>query len=98
MHNSNPKTVAKLAHNEFSHMNQEEINSKLKGFKVNGFNRITKRGVGTAIRYSSFNGAVIKIPFYSYVPTAGYTAPASVGLIRDFNFSVKHKYLYSYCI
>jgi hypothetical protein len=64
-------------------MSQEEINSKLKGLKVNGFNRITKRGVGTAIKYSTFNGAVIKIPFYSYVPTPGYIAPASVGLLRN---------------
>jgi len=54
----------------------------LKGFKVPDM-VVEKRAVGSAIRYSSFNGAVMNIPFNTYVPTSGYVAPASVGLLRN---------------
>jgi hypothetical protein len=62
-------------------MSQSEINSQLKGFNVNG--QYLKRGVGSQIFWSSFNGASLKIPIFSYTPTPGYTAPASVGLLKN---------------
>ena len=79
-HNSDPKHVAKLSHNDFSHLSQEEINSQLKGGKFSAQPGIVKRGVGNQIYWSTFNGASLKIPVYSYGSTSGYTAPASVGL------------------
>ncbi len=59
-------------------MSQEEINSKLKGFRVNGFDITKKRGIGSEIK-PYFNGARIHLPFNNYVSTKGYAAPASVG-------------------
>ncbi len=86
-HNNNPKTLAKLGHNDYSYMSHEEINSKLKGFRVNGFNIIKKRGIGSAIN-TYFNGAKINLPFYYYVSTKGYTAPVSVGLLLEISYNI----------
>ena len=79
-HNRNPKHVADLGLNDFSHLSQEEINSQLKGGKFGAQPGIVKRGVGNQINWSSFNGAILKVPVYSYMSTPGYKAPASVGL------------------
>jgi len=89
-HNSNPKHLAKLSLNDFSHMSQSEINSQLKGFNVNA--QYLKRGVGSQLGWSSFNGASLKIPIFSYIPTPGYTAPASVDWTqRGFNTPVRNQ-------
>lgn len=89
-HNRNPKHVAELGLNDFSHLSQEEINSQLKGGKFGAQPGIVKRGVGNQINWSSFNGAILKVPVYSYTSTPGYTAPASVDWTkRGFNTPVR---------
>ena len=79
-HNSKPGKRIKLAHNEFSHLSQKEIDAQLKGFKID-VSTIEKRGVGGAVGWSSFNGVKLSVPLNYYVPTTGYTPPASVGLL-----------------
>jgi hypothetical protein len=58
-------------------LSQEEINSKLKGLVIQ--HQISKRDISNPITYSSFNGVKLSIPWFSYVSTTGYVAPASVG-------------------
>ena len=58
-------------------MSHEEIESKLKGALITPETK--KRDISSPIPYSSFNGVKLRIPWLSYVSTAGYVAPASVG-------------------
>ena len=76
-HNSIPDKLIELGFNEFSHLSKEEIDSKLKGLAITP--EMRKRDISSPISYSSFNGVKLSIPWLSYVSTAGYVAPASVG-------------------
>jgi hypothetical protein len=90
-HNSNPNKLAELGHNEFSHLSKEEINSKLKGLVILPESN-NKRDVSNPIVYSSFNGVKLSIPWFSYVSTPGYTAPASVDWRqRGFNTPIRNQ-------